>query len=128
MYRRNDGSGNTNVLQNQFTAYLTKAIRNVRNRYIRSRARQHERECSMEDKPYSLLIVSESAKTPAMEETEELLAALKSIKDREQYVFLTRVLDEKGFGEIAGELGISYKGVASIYYRTVEKLRKRLEG
>ena len=31
----------------------------------------------MEDKPYSLLIVSESAKTPAMEETEELLAALK---------------------------------------------------
>ena len=42
MYRRNDGSGNTNVLQNQFTAYLTKAMRNVRNRYIRSRARQHE--------------------------------------------------------------------------------------
>lgn len=82
----------------------------------------------MEDKSYSLLIVSESAKTPAMEETEELLTALKSIKDREQYVFLARVLDEKGFGEIAGKLGISYKGVAAIYYRTGEKLRKRLEG
>ena len=83
----------------------------------------------MEDKPYSLLIVSEFAETPALEETEELLAAQKSIKDRERYVFLARVLDEKGFGEIAGELGISYKGAAAaIYYRTIEKLRKRLEG
>lgn len=58
----------------------------------------------------------------------ELHTALHSIKDKERRVFLGRVLDEKGFDEIAAELGLSYKGAAAIYYRTIAKLRVLLGG
>ncbi len=127
MYKRNDGSGVVNTLQNQFTAYLTKSVRNARSQYIRNRARLNEKERPMEDEACFLLIVKEPVEISALSETEELLAALKSIKDRERRVFLARVLDEKPFEEIAAELGMSYKGAAAVYYRTIAKLRKRLE-
>ena len=58
----------------------------------------------------------------------ELYAALHSIKEKGRRVFLARVLDEKSFDEIAEELGLSYKGAAAIYYRTITKLRKLLGG
>lgn len=126
MYHRNDGSDKINALQNQFTAYLTTAVRNARGQYIRNRAKRLQREQMIED--YSaFLIAQEVDETVLLEETEELLAALRAINDRERYVFLARVLDEKGFDEIAAELGMSYKGVAAIYYRTIAKLRERLE-
>ena len=127
MYKRNDGSSDAKALQNQFTAYLARAVRNARNQYIRSRARLNKKECSMEDKPYLLLLVQEPVALSALEETEALLSMLKSIRDRERRVFLARVLDEKSFEEIAAELGMSYKGAAAVYYRTIAKLRKRLE-
>lgn len=126
MYHHNDGSDKINALQNQFTAYLTTAVRNARGQYIRSRAKRLQREQTIED--YSILFVAQAVdETALLEETDELLTALKAIKDRERYVFLARVLDEKGFDEIAAELGMSYKGVAAIYYRTIAKLRKKLE-
>lgn len=40
MYYRNDGSDEINAVQNQFTAYLTKALRNARAQYIRSKVRR----------------------------------------------------------------------------------------
>ena len=126
MYHHNDGSDKINALQNQFTAYLTKAVRNARGQYIRSRTKRLQREQTIED--YSILFVAQAIdETALLEETDELLTALKAIKDRERHVFLARVLDEKGFDEIAAELGMSYKGVAAIYYRTIAKLRKKLE-
>lgn len=126
MYHRNDGSNRINALQNQFTAYLTTAIRNARGQYIRNRTKQLQREQLIDDYSF-LVIVQEVDKTTALEDADELFTALKSIKDRERYVFLARVLDERGFDDIAAELGMSYKGVAAIYYRTIAKLRKRLE-
>ena len=58
----------------------------------------------------------------------ELYSALSAIREKERRVFLARVLDEKGFDEIARELGLSYKGAAAIYYRTIAKLRVLLGG
>lgn len=37
-----------------------------------------------------------------------------------------RVLDEKGFDVLAVELGLGYKGVAAVYYRAVEKMKRKM--
>ena len=52
---------------------------------------------------------------------------MQTIKEKERYVVLARILDEKGFDEIADELGIGYKGVAAIYYRAIRKLKTFLK-
>ena len=54
--------------------------------------------------------------------------ALKQLDERERYVLVARVLEGKTFDEIADKLGIKYKGVAAIYYRTTAKLRNILGG
>lgn len=41
--------------------------------------------------------------------------------------FFSHVLDEKGFEELAKELHLGYKGVAAIYYRTVRKIKNKME-
>ena len=53
---------------------------------------------------------------------------MREIKEKERYVILARILDEKGFNEIADELGMGYKGVAAIYYRAIRKLKNILGG
>ena len=63
-----------------------------------------------------------------MAECEALYQALRTIKERERYVLLARVIDDKSFSEIAAELGLSYKGAAAIYYRALDKLRRLLGG
>ena len=58
---------------------------------------------------------------------QQILQALQNMKARERYIFLARVIEERPFTELARELGLSYKGVAAIYYRTLQRLRKEME-
>ena len=37
-----------------------------------------------------------------------------------------RVLEKSSFDALASELGMRYKGVAAIYYRAIQKLKRRL--
>lgn len=57
-------------------------------------------------------------------ENESLFFAGKALYEKELYVFLERVLNEVSFDELATELGLSYKGVAAIYYRTIHEIKK----
>lgn len=59
-------------------------------------------------------------------ENDSLIYALRQITDRERHVFLSHALEEKGFEELAAELGITYKGAAAIYYRTIHKIRQKM--
>ena len=60
-------------------------------------------------------------------EDSALFHALKEINERERYIFFSRVLDNKSFEMLAEETGLSYKGVAAVYYRTVQKIKKKME-
>lgn len=132
MWQRNNGQNESDILQNQFTAYLMTAIQRRRDEYMRQMWKRLERECLTAE------IQAEQSYDPEQEILEELpllqrlendalLYALKEISERERHVFLSRVLDEKSFESLASELGLSYKGVAAIYYRAVEKIKKRME-
>jgi len=125
MYKRNDGTDSINALQNQFTAYLAKAVRNKKIRYINNRSKYNQTEISTDMQDYYLLI-NDANQISMIEEQDELNTALQSINERERYVVLSRVLKDKSFKVISAELNISYKGTAAIYYRALSKLRNLL--
>lgn len=60
-------------------------------------------------------------------ENDTLKDALEQISEREQYVFLAHVLEEASFEELAVALGLGYKGVAAIYYRAVNKIKRKMK-
>lgn len=126
MYHHNDGSDRDNALQNQFTAYLTKALRNARARYMRNKVRHLQIELAIEELEY--LRLPDENPMERLTDTEDVLSALQIIKEKERYVVLARVIGEKGFDTIAEELGMSYKGAAAIYYRALHKLKHLLGG
>jgi DNA-directed RNA polymerase specialized sigma24 family protein len=61
-------------------------------------------------------------------ENTALKLALEQMKERERYIFLAKVLDDRRFEELAAELDMGYKGVAATYYRALEKIRKEMRG
>lgn len=62
---------------------------------------------------------------PLLQQLEDqgLQLAMRKMKERERYVFLERVLADRSFAELAAELGMGYKGVATTYYRAVKRIR-----
>jgi len=58
---------------------------------------------------------------------ETVRQALRSIKENERRIVLERIIEEKSFGQLSDELGMSYKTVASLYYRAIKKLRRFME-
>lgn len=126
MFKKNNGSNEHDILQNQFTSYLSLAISNARIDFIRAKIARLKREQATDQ--YELLFTQEIFEIELFLENEALSQAIKDIREKERYVFLARVLEDKKFKEIAKELGMGEKGVAAIYYRTVKKLRDILEG
>lgn len=114
------------ITQNQFTAYLKKAVHFRRIRYLRDRSRVSTNELSMTESEFALPdktdIIQEIADYEAMQQ------AMRSIKEKERRIVLDRIVEEKSFDQIAGELGMTYKAVTSLYYRVLKKLRQHMEG
>ena len=126
MFNRNNGSNENNKLQNQFTAYLKKAVHFRRIRYLADRSHLVGNELSITESEFALPdktdIIQEIADYEAMQQ------AMKSIKEKERRIILDRIVEEKSFDQIADELGMTYKAVTSLYYRVLKKLRQHMEG
>ena len=132
MWQKNDGQNEADKLQNRFTAYISVAIQRRRNAYIMQSVRQQRLETLTENPvsvgEYDILddILGELPLLMQLE-NDKLLYALKELDERERQIFLARVLDDKSFEELAGVIGLSYKGVAAIYYRALRKIRNRMK-
>ena len=113
------------ITQNQFTAYLKKAVHFRRIRYLTNRSRITSNELPLTESEFALPdktdIIQEIADYEAMQQ------AMKSIKEKERRIVLARIVEEKDFDEIAKELGMTYKAVTSLYYRVLKKLRQHME-
>lgn len=126
MLPRNNGITDNEILQNQFTAYVSRAVRNRRLRYIMNRDRKNSKELlfsqlqdfvGVEEDPINELL-----------EYEVLMSALRRIREKEREIVLARVVEEKSFGEIAKEMDMTYKAVTNMYYRTMKRLKANMEG
>lgn len=124
------------VLQNRFTAYLTSAVNRQRAAYIDKQIRLQNiiniiniDLSNVEDESFDL--EAEALKSFPMHlqiQNEDLFLSIAELSERERYVFFNRTLGELSLDEMAGELGISYKAVASVYYRTIQKLKRKMQG
>ena len=133
MWQRNDGKGEVNLLQNQFTNYLVTAVKRKKSDYLRGKEHLRRQELALELQDFDLIFQFDADIEGGLSLVEQiespaLLQALTDAKERERYIFLGRVLDERSFGQLSSELGITYKATTHAYYRFVEKLRKQLGG
>lgn len=129
MWQRNNGQGEAEQLQNRFTSYLVTAVNRRRKDYTNQRNRRLHMECYLEDEAWHLEFDKQAqSNLPLLMQLEDdaLTSALKQITERERHVFFSHVLEDKGFEELATELGITYKGAAAIYYRTVQKIKQKM--
>ena len=124
MWQKNSGKGESNVLQNQFTRYLAKAIYRDKKKHLRKKLRIENCELYAEENRIRLSgnVIHQIVDIIALEQ------ALGEIKERDRYIFLERILEKRGFDDLADELGLGYKGVAAAYYRVLQKLREALGG
>ena len=133
MWQKNDGTGEANILQNQFTAYLVTALHRQKVDYLRRRARLIQYEFSadfQEEWPEFQTGTDMEDQLPIQMQLENIALsnALEQIKERDRYIFFAKVLDERSFEELAEELGMGYKGVAAAYYRVIQRIKKEMRG
>ena len=133
VWHRNAGQDPDEILQNRFTAYLLSAVQRRRAVYIDAKVRECQNssldEKICEDRKFDLDREALKKFPLLMKlQNEKLFQSLTELSDRERYVLFNRVLDEKSFEELGWELGLSYKGVAAIYYRTIQKVKKKMKG
>ncbi len=132
MWQKNNGKSESEIIQNQFTAYLATAVKRRRNDYIQQIDRRQQIESLTEDFPFMPEYSIEQDMLlglPVLMQLEDsaLLQALKELSERERYIFLERALDGKSFEMLAEETGLAYKGVAAVYYRVIQKVKKKIE-
>lgn len=132
MWQRNNGQEETEKIQNRFTAYLVTAVRRKRAAYMNQKNKLIQMEYLSENESWHYQAdissdIFEELPLLAHLKNDRLFYALKYLNDRERYVFLERVLSETSFEELAAEMGLSYKGVAAIYYRTVKKMKELMK-
>ena len=133
MWQRNDGTGESNILQNEFTAYLGTAIRRRKVQYLRSKIKLQHYELSLEIHDYFKGFLTEPdmiLNLPVIEQLENirLQQALRQTKSRDLYIFLAKALEGRSNIEIAHELGMGDNAVAVAYHRMIQRLKKVLGG
>lgn len=122
---KNNGVTDQERLQNRFTAFITISITRARIDYLRKEKRRTRHIYNIENEKFSF-ISNNTDFISKLCDSHSLLCALRTLDERERYVLLARVLEGNSFEEIADKLGLKYKGVTAIYYRTIIKLRNTL--
>lgn len=129
----NNGTGESNILQNQFTAYLATAVRRRKIQYLQAKQKQQKHEMYLENQEQRSEFQYIQDMTLGLSllerlESGQLRYALEQLKEREIRILTMKVLGERSFQEIADETGLGYKTISSIYYRLIQKLRDELGG
>lgn len=132
MHKQNDGKSADDILQNQFTAYLVTAVKRRKALYIRKKVQQ-QAESPLELYDFDMSLQGDTDLLTGFSLLEQienpmLHLALMQARERERYIFLTRILEERSFSDLAEELGISYKATTHSYYRFIERIRKMMGG
>lgn len=121
------------VLQNRFTAYLTSAVSRQRAEYIDKLIQLQNylsfNSANIPDKSFDVEDeVFKSFPLHLQIQNEDLFLSIAELSEQERYIFFNRALGELSLNEMAAELGMNYKTVAAVYYRTIQKLKKRMQG
>ena len=128
MVKRNDGISQDDICQNQFTAYVVLAVKRKRQSYIKKKQRDNEKEnrTKKEAEQSEFRTAGYDIWSRIEPQNEKLMAAMQQLSLKERFVVIGFVLQGKTFKEIAQEVGLTEKGAASVYYRSIKKLRAKI--
>ena len=127
MASRNDGTSKEDICQNQFTAYVVLAVKRKRQAYIKKKIRDKEKQTKTEKELSKLGIEGGDVWIGLEIQNEELVDAMQQLKPKEHVIVVGYVLKRKSFREIAQEMKLTERTVASLYYRSIKKLRTKME-
>ena len=127
MASRNDGTSKDDICQNQFTAYVVLAVKRKRQAYIKKKIRDKEKQTKTEKELSKLGIEGDDVWIGLEIQNEELVDAMQQLKPKEHVIVVGYVLKRKSFREIAQEMKLTERTVASLYYRSIKKLRTKME-
>ena len=127
MASRNDGTSKEDICQNQFTAYVVLAVKRKRQAYIKKKIRDKEKQTKTEKELSKLGIEGDDVWIGLEIQNEELVEAMQQLKPKEYVIVVEYVLKRKSFREIAQEMKLTERTVASLYYRSIKKLRTKME-
>lgn len=127
MASRNDGTSKEDICQNQFTAYVVLAVKRKRQAYIKKKIRDKEKQTKTEKELSKLGIEGDDVWIGLEIQNEELVDAMQQLKPKEHVIVVEYVLKRKSFREIAQEMKLTERTVASLYYRSIKKLRTKME-
>ena len=127
MASRNDGTSKEDICQNQFTAYVVLAVKRKRHAYIKKKIRDKEKQTKTEKELSKLGIEGDDVWIGLEIQNEELVDAMQQLKPKEHVIVVGYVLKRKSFREIAQEMKLTERTVASLYYRSIKKLRTKME-
>ena len=123
----NDGTSKEDICQNQFTAYVVLAVKRKRQAYIKKKIRDKEKQTKTEKELSKLGIEGDDVWIGLEIQNEELVDAMQQLKPKEHVIVVGYVLKRKSFREIAQEMKLTERTVASLYYRSIKKLRTKME-
>lgn len=131
VFKNDNGKEKDNIIQNRFSAYLLSSVNRTRKNYIAQKEEIERREMLISE---TSDIVDKESEQKMMNtiplhmqlENDRLVEVLFELSEREKYIFLQHTLGEKSFEMLAQEFELSYKGVAAVYYRTMQKIRKAM--
>ena len=127
MFEKNNGNTECEKLQNRFTAFISTSMERARIDYLRKEYSRKKNTYEMDDEKLAL-VPDGTDFVSRICDREALSFALDQLSEKERYVIISKVIQEIGFEEIALELGMKFKGVEALYYRTIAKLRNILGG
>ncbi len=126
LWQKNNGTEYAEVLQNQFSAYVKRAVYHRRLRYLSQKSKRESHETGLCD--YEDMLSDSTEYLHNFEELDTLRRAMRSVREKERRIILAHLVEEKSFVEIALELDMTYKAVTCLYYRVMRKLRESMEG
>lgn len=112
-------------LQYEFTAYLQKAVRRHRAKYIAAQMRQKSIFVVL-DAPEAIQGYSTSGNQLLWEDG-DAISLLKSFSQRERQIVYLKIFSDCTFAQIAQRLMLPINTVKTTYYRAVQRLRTILE-
>ncbi len=128
----NTGREKSDILQNQFTAYLKTSIQRERKNYIK-RLFEYSENNILTGETSTFQILSCEINSEKIHTLEHgisnpiLFDGISKLNSIEALIIKLKILNDLTFVEISQKMNISAKSIASCYYRILLKLRRILE-
>lgn len=109
------------------TAYGVLAVKRKRQAYIKKKIRDKENQAKREEEQSNFGAEENTVWDRLEVQNEELVAAVQQLKPKARFIVTGYVLKGKTFKELAQETKLTERAAASTYYRSIEKLRIKME-